>query len=664
MASLYSIGLSGLQSSTARITTTGQNTANVDTEGYSRQNTATVSRSGGGVSIQDTDRVVNQYINQQMWNDTSNHSYYESYHSMMTSFDSILAEDSVSMNKYLDNAFGALQGVNSDPTDSAARAHAYSSFRELVAQYNELSGYVSEQRELASDEISNNVDNINQVTEQIASLNKQIFRIETTTQMPANELRDQQEQLVKELSGFLDVKVKYDDNRLMTVNLTSGQPLVLQGNNNELQLTSDPKNPDAPVGIELSFGQYEVNLSTEDLGGSMGGLIAFRNEFVSSAERMLGQQALVFSETMNQQNQLGLNANGEYGINLFSTDAIEAVANPNNGDETANIAVRVTPGAAGDITIDTYEVVMNSPTEFKLVTYDPQGRISNESDLIDISAAASGDYFTVDGFGVDIQINSPANYSADDRFQFAPTKTAASSLRLSARSGDDFALAAPIVVSRDANNLSDASISISSVTNTDPTSSAFDQSGGLYTAAPHSLLFTDTNADGQLDVVIRDANDNPLDTLTSITDLSDILGQSSVLAASANPPGFDVSLDGTPEFGDVFNIAFNDGKSDNYNGLILANLQNEATVGGARSYSEAFSSLVTEVGSLTASLKTNVSSSEVVMNKSIAARDQVSAVSLDEEAVNLLRYQQSYTASAQVLTAAQNTFSTLISALR
>ena len=128
MASLYSIGLSGLQSSTARITTTGQNTANVDTEGYSRQTTATVSQSGGGVLIQDTDRIVNQYINQQVWSDTSNYNFYESYHSMMTSFDSVIGEDSVSISDYLDNAFSALQTANADPTDTAARSNAYSNF--------------------------------------------------------------------------------------------------------------------------------------------------------------------------------------------------------------------------------------------------------------------------------------------------------------------------------------------------------------------------------------------------------------------------------------------------------------------------------------------------------------------------------------------------------
>ncbi|SBS25528.1 Flagellar hook-associated protein 1 [Marinomonas aquimarina] len=656
MASLYSIGLSGLQSSTARITTTGQNTANVDTEGYSRQSTATVSRSGGGVLVQDTSRIINQYVNQQVWSDTSKHNFYDSYHSMMTSFDSVMGDESVSISNYLDTAFSSLQNVNSDPTDSSARAHAYSTFRELAAQYNEIADYVSNQRELASDEISNNVESINNITDQIASLNAQIFKLESTTKNSANELRDQQEQLVKELSGYLDVKVQYDDHKLMTVNLASGQPLVLQSNNNELALTSDPKNPDGELGVELSFGRYEVAIPTDELGGSMGGLIAFRDEFVSSAERMLGQQALVLADTMNEQNKLGLDVNQDLGINLFATDSIKTVANENNANPAADISVRVTPGASDEVSTDTYELVMTSATEFQLVTYDLDGRISNESDVIDITASPLGEPISVPGYGVDISFGGLADYSTGDRFEFTPTKDAASSLRLSARSGDDFAMAAPIAVSSNAANLSDVSISVASVTDTN--TSAFTANKTLDVSAPQSIAI---NASGEVEIFDGSGSGVPINTPAVITDYSNILEQFG-LATSA---GFDISLDGAPELGDSFSIAFNDtGESDNFNGLKLADLQNQATVGGVRSFSTAFSSLVTEVGSLTASLKTNSSASEVVMNQSLAARDQVSAVSLDEEAVNLLRYQQSYTASAQVLSAAQNTFSTLIGALR
>lgn len=667
MASLYSIGLSGLQSSTARITTTGQNTANVDTEGYSRQSTATVSRSGGGVLVQDTSRIINQYVNQQVWSDTSNHNFYESYHSMMTSLDAVMGEDSVSISNYLDTAFSSLQSVNNDPTDSAARAHAYSTFKELTSQYNEVASYVANQRELASNEITTNLEAINGITDQIASLNKQIFRLESTTQSSSNELRDQQEQLVKELSGYLDVKVKYDDHKLMTVNLSSGQPLVLQGNNNELALTTNPNNPDGEVGIELSFGSYEVNIPTDELGGSMGGLIAFRNEFVPTAERMLGQQALVLADTMNEQNKLGLDINLDLGINLFATDDIKTVANTNNGNPAADISVRVTPGASDEVSTDTYELVMTSADQFQLVTYDLDGRVTKESEVLNILDYPLGEPISVPEYGVDITFGGLADYTTGDRFQFVPTKDAASSLRLSARTGDDFAMAAPISLvngewdsasgSYVNNNLSDASITLSSVTSTDPSSSAFMLSGGLNVNAPQRI---EINASGEVEIFDGNSPANLLNTPAVLGDYNNILEQFGLSAGA----GFDVSLDGAPKPGDIFSITFNtEGESNNYNGLSLTDLQNQATVDGTRSYTAAFSSLVTQVGSLTASLQSNSSASEAVMNQSIAARDQVSAVSLDEEAVSLLRYQQSYTASAQVLSAAQNTFATLIGAL-
>lgn len=657
MASLYSIGLSGLQSSTARITTTGQNTANVDTEGYSRQTTSTVSAAGGGVLVQDTDRIVNQYINQQVWSDTSSYNYYESYYSMMSSFDSIIGEDSVSISNYIDSAFSALQTANSDPTDSAARANAYSNLEQLAAQYNDLADYIANQKSLANDELASSVDSINSLTEQIANLNQQIFKAESTTGSSANELRDQQEQLVKELSEYLDVKVSYDDNELMTVNLASGQPLVLQSNNNELKLTSDSSDPDGEIGIELDFGKYEISIPSDDLGGSMGGLITFRNEFVPTAERMLGQQALVLADTMNEQNKLGLDANGNLGINLFSLDSIDVSASANNSDEDSSIDVRLTSGASSDVTTDTYEIKMLSSTSFQLVTYDIQGNISDESAIIDTTTATpnADGYYEIDGFGVEVAFDASSSYDKGDSYQFVPTKTAAASIDVSARSGDYLALGAPIAVSSSSSNLSDVSISISSITDTDSSTSAFTDTNGLYAAAPQELYFTASD-----EVEIRDANGTVLATLSGITDYSNLLEQAG-LAADA---GYDISLDGAPEAGDSFSISFNsDGESDNYNGLLLADLQTAATVGGTQSYTEAFSSLVTEVGSLTSILSTNMDSSEVIMNKSIAARDEVSAVSLDEEAVNLLRYQQSYTASAQVLSAAQSTFATLISAL-
>lgn len=670
MSNLYSIGLSGLQSSTARITTTGQNTANVDTEGYSRQKTATVSQQGGGVRVQDTDRIVNKYLNQQLWSDTSNYNFYDSYHTKMRSFDSLFGEESVSVASYLENAFSALQVANSDTTDSAARGNAYEGFTQLVNQYNKLANFVTEQRTLATDELSNNNQMINDLTGQIADLNKEIFRIESTSENSANELRDRQDQLVRDLSEYLNVKSSYDSKGLMNVNLSSGQPLVLGDKANEFKLITDNADPDRILKAEIDFGRYSVGVPADDLGGSTGGLMAFRNEFITASERMLGQQALTLTDTMNEQNKLGLDINGNYGNDIFRTRPIDVSANPNNSFPNVGLDVRVSDGESGDVTTDSYRLVMTSNSEFKVVNYDMNGRITRESGIIDTGTASpnADGFYEVEGFGVEVSFAALASYNKGDEFNFVPTKTAASSLALNARTGDDFALAAPIDTSTPTQqpfNLSNAELEISAVTATDPSRSRFTQTGGLAADAPSEIRFT-----AEDEVELYDVSGNLIDSF-SLTDASgntsyaNILGQSSVLNGAAVPPGYDVSLNGTPKPGDRFFIGFNDaGNADNYNGLKLAELQTKPTVGGTQTYAQGYTSLVTEVGSVTASLEVNVDASEAIMNRTEAARDEVSAVSLDEEAVNLLRFQQSYTASAQVLTAAQTTFSTLINALR
>ena len=167
-SNLYSIGLSGLQSSNARINTTGQNTSNVDTEGYSRQRTSTSSSPVGGVVLRDTSRLVDNFISAQVRSDTSDFSYYDTYHSMMTVSDNLLAEDSVALTGYLDKAFNALQTANNDPTSASLRQLAHSSLNNLVEQYKTLSGMVTNQEGLVDEQLSSSLIDLNAITAKIS----------------------------------------------------------------------------------------------------------------------------------------------------------------------------------------------------------------------------------------------------------------------------------------------------------------------------------------------------------------------------------------------------------------------------------------------------------------------------------------------------------------
>ena len=656
-SSLYSIGLSGLQSSNARINTTGQNTANVDTEGYSRQRTNTDSSPVGGVVIRDTARLVDKFVSGQLRADTSEFSYHDTYHSLMTMSDSLLAEDSVSLNGYLDNTFRALQNANNDPTSSSLRQLAYSSLNNLVNQYKTISGLVTNQENLVKEQLSTSLTDINAITTKISDLNGKILREEGLSASPANELRDQQELLAKDLSKYLDINAQFNDEGLMTIQLMNGQPLVMDQNPTELKVVQNPLSP-KKIDLVISFGSYSVGLKTDSLGGSVGGLVDFRTEFSDYADRTLGQHAIAIADAMNTQNAKGLDANGDFGRDLFSLGKIDVYTSKDNIQKLSNISVRVSPGEASKITTDTFELRRTDDNRFAITKYDLNDKAIGKSIAFDLSSMTpdSNGYYKIEELGLDIRVGDLNAIDQDDVFRFTPTANAAASLSLQAKNGDALALSAPVGATTNSDNLSDARISVSAVTNTRPDSSAFAADGSLYPSAPHQIYFTSPSS-----YVVRDASGTELASVNNVFQYSNLLEQ----AGLAEDAGFDVSVSSMPQQGDEFSISTDDvGPSDNVNGLALINIQNQSLVEGKASLTKAFAGFISYVGTKTAESAGHAKSSEVIMNDSINRRDRLSAVSLDEEAVNLMKYQQSYSASAQVITAARTTFETLLGIMR
>ncbi|KZN13491.1 flagellar hook-associated protein FlgK [Marinomonas sp. TW1] len=657
-SNLYSIGLSGLMSSNARINTTGQNTTNVDTEGYSRQRTDTVSSPVGGVVLRDTSRLVDNFVGAQIRTDTSNHSYYDTYHSFMSAADNLLADESISLTRYLDKAFSALQTASNDPTSSSLRELAHASLETLVQQYKTLSNVVNRQENLVDDHLSSSLTDVNAITAKISDLNGKILRQEGLSISPANELRDQQELLAKDLSKYIDIKAQFNNDGLMTIQLANGQPLVMDQNPTELKVIADPLSPKR-INLVVDFGDYNVGLKTKGLGGSVGGLVDYRTEFSEYADRTLGQHAISIADAMNAQNAKGLDGNGNFGKDLFSLGKVSIHSTLDNLQKISDISVRITTGEAEKITRNTYELTRTDDNRFAITQYDLKGNSTGPSTVIDLNNMTpdSNGYYQIDELGLDLKIPDLDMIDDDDVFRFSPTADAASSLTLQAKNGEALALSAPVGVSTNSDNLSDARISLTSVDNTDPNNSAFARDGSLYPSAPHQIYFTSPHS-----YVVRDASGVEIASVSDVTNYVNLLAQ----AGLAEEAGFDVSVSSMPERGDDFSIGTGEeiGPADNFNALALINLQNQALVAGDESLSKAFAGFISYVGSKTSEIEGHAESSEVMLNDSIARRDRLSAVSLDEEAVNLLKYQQSYSASAQVVTAARTTFETLLGIMR
>ena len=142
-------------------------------------------------------------------------------------------------------------------------------------------------------------------------------------------------------------------------------------------------------------------------------------------------------------------------------------------------------------------------------------------------------------------------------------------------------------------------------------------------------------------------------------------GKSFTIALNADE-SVTFTISGFPQDGDAFVITNNAGAAgDNRNGLLLGALQNAQTlINGSASYQDAYGQMVAEVGARTRQTEISSQALEVLKQQAFEARESVSGVNLDEEASNMLRFQQSYTAAAQMITVADNLFNSLIDAVR
>ena len=222
------------------------------------------------------------------------------------------------------------------------------------------------------------------------------------------------------------------------------------------------------------------------------------------------------------------------------------------------------------------------------------------------------------------------------------------------------------------------------VTATD--ASGFDGAGGIHgpglapgggVGAPAGILFTSAN-----DYQVLDSAGTVITTVTGATDFTDLLAQAeatgtappwpAAFAALDDYPGYDFSLQGQPKAGDSFSISYNtDGLNDNRNALDLADLQNDNTMqlnnsgsGKPVSFHEAYANIVSDIGQKSASADISLKSAQALKSQSKDWFQSVSGVSLDEEAANLVRFQQSYSAAARLLGTAQDLFNTILSAVR
>jgi flagellar hook-associated protein 1 FlgK len=660
MADLAGIALSGLKASQTALSTTSHNIVNVDTEGYTRQTTGMATRipqsSGGsfvgqGVDVASITRISNQYVVDQLRRDVSSFNSFDAYYEYAVRVDQLLGDDSTAITPSLQAFFDSVQDVSNDPASIPNRQVLLSSGEALVNRFSTVYEQVYQANETLNIELDAVTSQISQLSKSIASYNESIQAVYTnnTGELP-NDLIDQRDEAVKQLSELVGVEVLQQDNLSVSIFVGSGQPLVI-GNNSFLLETISAASGLSRDDIVLTNGSSRQNITGLISGGRLGGLLSVREELIDPVFNELGRMALTISDTFNTQHELGMDLDNQIG-GLFFGDINSTTAEfsrvAGELDNSGTAALSVTIDDTNLLTTQDYRLDFDAGTgNYTLYNAD------NSVNATFADPGAGGTFTTADGFTLNFVSGVPAD---GDEFQILPTRLGASEMSMQISNVRQIAAALPVSTNLPSTNTGGGFVE--EVIVTDTTTSDFSTTSFALTP-PYRIEFTSTTT---YDVINSGTNATVVAGVAYTPNQSNgLLQQAGLYPAS----GYDVVFNGSPGVNDVVEINYNNGGvADNRNALMLGDLNGAKTIANNTvSYQSAYAQLVSGVGTRTNDAGVSQEAAETILSQSQAQWESVSGVNLDEEAANLIRFQQSYQASARVIQVSGELFDTIISSL-
>ncbi len=664
---LLNIANSGIRANAELLQTTSKNIANVNTEGYVRERTEFTTMIDNQVGRGQTYRLLNEFAQKQLNRDTSNKSFFDQFVSEASRVDQIFSEKSNSLSTSINSMFNNVQEALNQPSSTVARSLVMSDAQNLIDQMDRLAGIVSEQKAVVNEQLEIFSEEANTLIESISSLNQEIVAVNgTKNEADASSAYNERDKAIRDLSELINIETLDGPNGEKQVFMGSGEAVVMQnGSFNLFSISGDPDAKFKELRLDVNGGQaVPLEIDPTKLKGKIGGLLAFRDDILVPAQNQIGQMGIALADSFNQQNRLGMDANGELGGDIFEIPTVSAyVYQANTG--TANMSATVEAGKGSELPASDFVITYTgNPNEVSIQPIDNKGEPLGTASLatippsgiIDSAAITSGE-----SFGLELSVTGAGN--AGDQLQVKLNSGAAGNISLTSGRGEDIALASPIRTADGLDNTGTGTISPGDVS--DVTTGSFSNPLGLANG-PISIVKTANANEYQL------TDGNGTTTFTVTPPANNILAQA---GAPYDGYGFDFNIEGVPATGDTFNLEFNEGGfDDNRNGQKLADLQNtdlvrqnvvaSASADNHKTLNQAYAGLVTDVGVVTSQAMTNGAAFDALAQQSEAWYESLSGVNLDEEAANLLRFQQSYAASAQVLSAARSIFDTLLSAAR
>ena len=669
---LYQTGMSGLLAAQQQLATTSHNIANVNTEGYTRQraeqNSSLGFNNGGnyigtGTYIQDITRLYDQFSYKEQLLNQSNLGRADFLNGNLSQLDKMMSTSGDSLVSAMGQFYQGINSVADNPNDLGLRSIVLSQAETLSNNFNQLNENFEQMGKAVNGEIEQMAIKISKISQEIAKLNETILQSRSLdgTGKP-NDLLDQRDRLISDLGQYTRVTTVEDQNGVMNVMIGQGTTLV--AGTTALTVDVVAGNPDPKkTQLRLVSSGSSVGLDGTKLGGALEANFEFRDVHLKQVSNEIDRLAMAISATLNDSQNTGLDLNALQGLNLFTdinTTQLQQgrVSGPlsNTGTAQVNITdVSLLPTDEFEIRVVAGDYVMTNLTD-------------NSS--TNLGATGSGTYATAFGFEF---IETGGVASPSDVYTIEPTKNAAALMAATLTDPKGIAASAAVEVNSSSSNVGGGKVSIVNVS--DPVAAR------NFTSVANQGLLVDVYesppSSGTFSYRVYDADPStppptPPSVVGAISSGTFTAGNSVIIDMPPSPAvaAFQFEISGQPagegaNAPEKFTIKDAFGLGNGNNAVAMAKTQEQGVLNGSKeTFSQSLGSSTAVVGSKANHAELAADTAQALYTQAYNRNQATSGVNLDEEAANLMKFQQAYQAASQIISVANTLFDTILAAVR
>jgi flagellar hook-associated protein FlgK len=641
MASLFEIGRSGVQAYRQALSVTGQNIANINTEGYNKRAaevteisgvsggvTNVSDQSGLGVRVENIKRSFDTYLADKTRSSKSDYEKLNDFVSKLSDLENMLLPSGSDLGTFIGRFFNSLQDLASSPDSISARVVALEAGKGLASSFNSYDKQLSNFKSSSLKQIEIVTTEANLYIEQLAQVNSLISR--SGTKNASNDILDARDQLLLNLSKVLNFTVDYKKTGEVNVRVgDSGNGTYLVERNKGSTIASSFDNTN--VSITVNKGGVKVP------GNFSSGVLSGITQFYSLVDSVKGEIDTIASKITKEMNEIqvsGIDLNGKIGKSMFSVNSMSPKVNDNNKE---NLTFDLIEGDANKIL-----------QERVLVKYSKSNlnwEIRNSSGV----SYTYGNKIDLDGYQVVIN----GNPQDGDGFVISPSLTKSGAMKFDLANPEDFAAASKNLITKNSNNIGDVNLNLLGTVE-EKTIAFPSKIQDVFSSSSNPLLATSFLKDGPISTIPSNTNSINLSSLgnqsSAMFTISDAeikgfssfniaLGNSNTINinSTASDPGDGIKT--VKEFADLLNSGLMlDGKSQhsfNEYGLFATASNGYLTI--ASSLSDiSTSSILSKGNSFLPSVSNISSSSALASNIQIFTRDgrHVSGTSLNSSEIS------------------------------